>query len=108
MLTMTLRSMLAHKLRLALTTSSILLGISFLAGTLILTDTVKVAFDQLFGKITAGTDVVVRQEAAYTGDDGANHAPTPASVLSTVRSVPGVRVAEGDVQGYALMTDTHG
>ena len=39
MLTATLRRMLAHKLRLVLTTASIALGVAFLAGTLILTDT---------------------------------------------------------------------
>src|SRR4051794_400527 len=104
----TVRGLAAHKLRLALTTTSILLGIAFLAGTFILADTTKVAFDQLFGKISSGTDVVARQEAAFAADSGATHAPTPASVLATVQSVPGVRVAEGDVSGYALMTDTKG
>src|SRR5438874_1076345 len=99
MLTTTIRGMFAHKMRLALTVSSIMLGISFLAGTLILTDTMKLAFNQLYGKISAGTDAVVRQESAYTAEQGASHRPTPASVLSTVRSVPGVRAAEGDVSG---------
>ena len=66
----TLRGMLAHKLRLVLTTASIALGVAFLAGTLILTDTMKLAFDQLFGKVSAGTDAVVRQEAAYEQADG--------------------------------------
>ena len=45
MLTATFRSMVAHKLRLVLTTASIALGVAFLAGTLILTDTMGVAFD---------------------------------------------------------------
>ena len=51
MLTATLRGMLAHKLRLVLTTASIALGVAFLAGTLVLTDTMGLAFDQLFGKV---------------------------------------------------------
>jgi putative ABC transport system permease protein len=106
MLTATIRGMLAHKLRLVLTTTSIMLGVAFLAGTFILTDTMKVAFNQLFGKISAGTDAVVRQEAAFKADQGADRAPIPASVLATVRSATDVRVAEGDVFGYALMTDT--
>jgi putative ABC transport system permease protein len=107
-LTATIRGMLAHKLRLVLTTTSIMLGIAFLAGTFILTDTMKVAFDDLFGKVSAGTDAVVRQEAAFTADQGVGHAPTASSVLATVRSVPGVRAAEGDISGYALLTDTSG
>src|SRR3954451_6456265 len=108
MFTATVRGMFAHKLRLVLTTTSIMLGIAFLAGTLILTDSMKVAFNQLFGQISAGTDAVVRQEAAYTADSGTGRQPTKASVLATVRSVPGVRAAEGDVSGYALLTDAKG
>ena len=45
MFTATLRGMVAHKLRLVLTTASIALGVAFLAGTLILTDTMALAFD---------------------------------------------------------------
>ena len=39
MFTATFRGMVAHKLRLVLTTASIALGVAFLAGTLVLTDT---------------------------------------------------------------------
>ena len=70
MLLATLRGMLAHKLRLALTTASIALGVAFLAGTLVLTDTMNLAFDQLFGKVSSGTDAVVRTKAAYTQAEG--------------------------------------
>ena len=44
MLTATVRSMLAHKVRMLLTTASIALGVSLLAGTLILTNTMGIAF----------------------------------------------------------------
>ena len=110
MFTATLRGMLAHKLRLVLTTASIALGVAFLAGTLMLTDTMKLAFDQLFGKVSSGTDAVVRQESAYTEASGVStsRAPIPASVLDQVRTVDGVAVAEGSVNGYALLTDTEG
>ncbi len=110
MLTSTFRSMLAHKLRLLLTTASIALGVALFSGTLVLTNTMNIAFDQLFGKISAGTDVVVRTEAPYTATDGVgtNRGPVPASVLAEVAKVDGVRTAEGAVTGYALLTDTHG
>ena len=111
MFTATVRGMLAHKLRLVLTTASIALGVAFLAGTLILTDTMKLAFDQLFGKVSAGTDAVVRQESAYDAvgrrrpqprtDPG--RGPRPRSRPSTAS-----RAAEGSVSGYALLTDTEG
>ncbi|MDZ5619403.1 FtsX-like permease family protein [Nocardioides sp. HM23] len=110
MLTTTLRGMLAHKLRLALTTASIALGVAFLAGTLVLTDTMGTAFDRLFDKVAAGTDAVVRTEAAYSASEGVStsRAPIDAAVLDQVEQVEGVRAAEGSVSGYALLTDTDG
>ncbi len=110
MFTATLRGMLAHKLRLVLTVASIALGVAFLAGTLVLTDTMHLAFDQLFGKVSSGTDAVVRAEAAYTQSEGTgtSRAPIPSSVLQRVRGVDGVRTAEGEVSGYALLTDNDG
>lgn len=110
MFTATLRGMLAHKVRLVLTIASIALGVAFLAGTLILTDTMRLAFDQLFGKVSAGTSAVVRAEAAFSQTEGisTSRAPIPAAVLDKVRSVDGVRAAEGTVTGYALLTDNAG
>ena len=75
MFTATFRSMVAHKLRLLLTTVSIALGVALLAGTLILTNTMGIAFDMLFGKIASGTDAVVRTEAPYTADRRGRHQP---------------------------------
>ena len=110
MLTATLRGMVAHKLRLVLTTASIALGVAFLAGTLVLTDTMGLAFDQLFGKVSAGTDAVVRTQAAYTASRASAPAgprsPPPSS--TDVPKVDGVRAAEGSVSGYALLTDNDG
>ena len=110
MLTATFKGKLAHKLRLALTTASIALGVAFLAGTLVLTDTMGLAFDQLFSKVSAGTDAVVRTKAPFTSTEGISTArrPVPASVLNDLSSVEGVRAAEGSVSGYALLTDTKG
>jgi putative ABC transport system permease protein len=110
MFTATLRGMLAHKLRLLLTTASIALGIALLSGTLMLTDTMNAAFRDLFGGVSSGTDAVVRQEAAYAAvsGTGTSRDPVPASVLEQVRAVDGVAVAEGTVSGYALMLDTDG
>jgi putative ABC transport system permease protein len=110
MLTATVRSMVAHKVRMLLTTASIALGVALLAGTLILTNTMSIAFDMLFGKISSGTDAVVRTHAPYTSTEGVgtDRGPIAASVLDQVRQVAGVRAAEGTVQGYALLTDTHG
>ncbi len=69
--------MVAHKLRLLLTTASIALGIAFLSGTLVLTDTMSLAFDQLFGKVSSGTDAVVRTEASYVESSGVDTSRAP-------------------------------
>src|SRR6187549_3317240 len=110
MLSTTIRQMFAHKLRLALTTASIALGVAFLAGTLVLTDTMGLAFSQLFGRVSAGTDAVVRAKAPFTATEGTgtSRAPIAASLLDDVTAVAGVRAAEGSVGGYALLTDNAG
>src|SRR3954463_6301096 len=110
MFTATIRGMLAHKLRVILTTASIALGVAFLAGSLILTDTMNTAFDRFFGGLGAGTDAVVRHEAAYSAAAGVgvSRPPVPTSLLPDIKKVPGVAAAEGVTSGYALIVDTHG
>ncbi len=110
MFTATLRGMLVHKLRLVLTTLSIALGVAFMAGTFVLTDTMHTAFHQLFTKVSSGTDAVVRTRSAFTQSTGVgtSHAPISASVLDQIRTVDGVRAATGDVSGYAMLTDNDG
>ncbi|HLY81746.1 MAG TPA: FtsX-like permease family protein [Acidimicrobiales bacterium] len=109
----TFKSLLAHKLRLALTALSVVLGVAFMAGTFVLTDTIKHTFDALFAQTSVGKDVVVRAVAPYgTGgrDSGAGGVRplTPDSFLATVRSVPGVAAADGSVQGLATVIDKNG
>ena len=62
----TIRSLLAHKLRLALTGLAIVLGVGFVAGTLILSDTLNATFDTLFKGIDSGTDVRVRAKKSFS------------------------------------------
>ena len=95
------RGVLAHKLRLALTALSIVLGVGFVVGTYVLTDTIDRTFTDLFSQTTKGIDVAVRTSEAFTGEAGEQRAPVPAAVLDDVRAVPGVQVAEGSMVGYA-------
>jgi putative ABC transport system permease protein len=106
MLTTTLKGMLAHKVRLGLTATSIALGIAFLVGTLMLTSSMQRAFDELFADVNAGSDTVVR--AASVTDVTTERPPLPAHVLDRVQDVDGVQVAEGAVEGYALLTGADG
>src|SRR3954453_9586084 len=103
MLRATIRSMFAHKLRLFLTTAAIALGVAFLAGPLILTATLQLAFTQLFVKVSSGTDAVVREKSAFelSAGVGTSRSPLPVTALAEVRTVVGVAAAEGSVSGYA-------
>ncbi|HVE25675.1 MAG TPA: hypothetical protein VNC22_09735, partial [Sporichthya sp.] len=87
-----LRGIVAHKLRLAATATAVLLGVALMSGTLVFTDTVTRTFDDLFGDVYAGTDVVVRGEAAFDAPQnmGAQRDRVDASLVSAVAAVPGV------------------
>ena len=111
MLKTTLKSVMAHKLRLALTALAVVLGVAFMAGTFVLTDTIKHTFDTLFQQTSAGKDAVVRGVAPYgngSGFNSANRPLTPESVLTTVRTTPGVAAADGSVQGLVVVLNKEG
>ena len=110
MFRVTIKGLLAHKFRLAATALAIILGVAFMAGTLVLTDTIGKTFDDLFADVFEGTDAVVRQEAAFTAADGGGdqRGRVDASLVDTVSEVDGVAVAEGNVQGYARLIDKEG
>ena len=97
----TLKGLLAHKLRLALTALAIVLGVTFIAGTFVLTDTLHNTFDTLFGNIYQNIDFQVRGVAQFGSGGTATRNPVPESLVATVRAVPGVEAAEGSVAGYA-------
>jgi putative ABC transport system permease protein len=106
-----LRNLLAGKLRLLLTLASVTVGVAFVSGTYVLSDTMVKAFDELYGGLTAGTDVVVRAESPFDADiatTGGQLRPLDEGVVDTVGAVPGVAAAEGSVAGFALLLDKDG
>ncbi|MEX0743811.1 MAG: ABC transporter permease, partial [Actinomycetota bacterium] len=107
MLRAALRSLLAHKVRLLLTVISIVLGVSFMAGTYVLTDTMTRAFNDLVNTGYSSIDVLVRSSNSFTAQTSSleERDPMPASVLDEVAAVPGVARAVGDVIGYAQIVD---
>ena len=72
----TWKGLIAHKLRLFATALAVTLGVAFMAGTLVLTDTVTKTFDDLFGDIYRQTDVVVRGQGGLRCRDGRLRGPT--------------------------------
>src|SRR3954447_25334373 len=102
MLTLTLRGMVAHKVRLLLTTASIALGVAFLAGTFVPTDTMGLAFDQLFTKVSSGTDAVVRTHAPLHRHRRRRHQPTSSRGIDPRRRRPHPRCPDRRRVGHRL------
>jgi putative ABC transport system permease protein len=71
MLHTTWKGLLGHKFRFVATALAVTLGVAFTAGTLVLTDTIRTTFDNLFANVYQGTDAVVRAKAAFEGPPGA-------------------------------------
>ena len=104
----TIKGLLAHKLRLALTALAIVLGVAFISGTFVLTDTLNNTFSVLFGSIYQKIDFQVRGVAQLSTGANAVRNELPESLLATVRSVPGVQAAAGQVGGYAQFVSHDG
>lgn len=110
MLRITLKSLFARKVRLMTSALAVVLGVAFMAGTLVLTDTVTRTFDNLFASVYKGTDAVVRDRAAFTGpqNSGTQRGRVPESLVATVERVPGVALAQGQIFGYTRLVGKDG
>jgi len=104
------RGLMSRKLRLLLTALAIALGVAFVSGTYVLTDTMDHAFTSLFSSIGSKTDVVVRASSPMdpTTMQPTDRGTLPESLLNAVYRAPGVKVAEGDVYGYAQVVGKDG
>ena len=60
---------MGHKARLFLMAMAIILGVAFIAGSYVFTDTMKSAFDVLFEQ-DSNVDVVVRADVQFGFDTG--------------------------------------
>jgi putative ABC transport system permease protein len=107
MIRITIRGLLARKLRLALTALAIVLGVMFVTGTLVLTDTLNRTFDTLIGTAYQHVNFQIRGTAAFNNDTAAaangtaDRKPVPASIATAVRQLPGVASVDPSVAGYA-------
>src|SRR6266480_3091183 len=109
MFKLTFKNLLAHKRRLASTFLAVVIGVAFLSGNLVLTDTISKTFDDLFVDVNKGTDAVVRN-ANKVKDNFGNEmrGRVPLSLLPTVQSVRGVKAAEPRVIGYGQIVGKDG
>jgi putative ABC transport system permease protein len=103
-------SLRAHKRRFAGTFLAVLLGVAFLAGTLVMGDTLRASFSALFGDATKGTDAVVRSADAITtpGESQGVRQPVDTALVKTVERVPGVAAAAPDIQGAGQLVGSDG
>lgn len=106
----TIKGLLAHKLRFALSALAVLLGVAFMSGTLVLTDTISKTFDDLFANVYQGTDAVVRSRDSIDVDFGGQEQRSriSADLVPQVEGVDGVKTAAGFLQFYAQMVDKQG
>ena len=104
-----LKSVLAKKLRLLSTALSVLLGVAFLTGTLVFTDTLQRTFDDLFADVFSETDSYVRSSVSLDlGFGETQRGRIPDDLVDRVRDVEGVADAQAVVQGYAQLVGSDG
>lgn len=103
-------SLRAHRRRFAGTFLAVCLGVAFLAGTLVMGDTLRAGFDTMFGRATSGTDAVVRSADAITtpGDSEGVRQPVATDLVSAVERVPGVAAAAPSIQGAGQLVGANG
>ncbi|RFU85072.1 ABC transporter substrate-binding protein [Streptomyces triticagri] len=105
-----LSSLRAHKRRFAGTFTAVFLGVAFLAGTLVMGDTLRASFDSMFGNASSGTDSVVRSADTITtpGDSQGVRQPVATDLAERISRVPGVAAAEPDIQGSGQLIGSDG
>ncbi|HEU4841578.1 MAG TPA: FtsX-like permease family protein [Ilumatobacteraceae bacterium] len=104
----TLKGLWARKRRLIGTSLAVVLGVAFLAATLVLGDTMRNGFDQAFADANAGLDVVVRSSDEIGTGDSATRGAIDAATVDQVAAMPGVRAAVPTVDGVATLLGADG
>jgi putative ABC transport system permease protein len=91
-----LKSLWARKARALATTFAVVIGVAFVAGSYVLTDTIFAAFDEIFGESLKGTAVVISAKNPVKQENG--EVPTiSASLLPRVQKTAGVKLAAGAI-----------
>jgi putative ABC transport system permease protein len=101
-----IRSRLGRTISIA---SAILMGVAFVVGTFVLTDSLKATFEGLFSDINENIDLEVRQELAF-GDEaeGVQRDPIPLEIAGQIGTIDGVREAVPTIGRYAQVIDGDG
>jgi putative ABC transport system permease protein len=105
---MALRGLFARKLRTALTGFAVVIGVAFVAGTFIFTDTINASFDDLFERVSKGVDVNVTANQPVEGDFGGRIQPLPPGTLEKVESAPGVEAVQPRLETQVTIFEKDG
>ncbi|HVO52944.1 MAG TPA: FtsX-like permease family protein [Solirubrobacterales bacterium] len=96
MTSLALKSLWARKTRALATSLAVVLGVAFVAGSFILSDTILAAFDEIFNESLKGTSVVVTAENPVK-QEGGEVPSISASLLPRIQRTPGVKEAAGAI-----------
>ncbi|EKX68988.1 ABC transporter permease [Streptomyces ipomoeae] len=104
-----LRNVLVHKARLLMTVLAVMLGVAFVSGTLVFTNTISDAFQKSSAKGFDHVDVAIRPEGrANEGGKVAEQPKLTPELLTKVEQVPGAESAIGVVSGFTALADKDG
>lgn len=95
MFKLALRSLIDKKLRFALTTLVVVIGVMFVVGSFTLTDSLRATFGGLAEDIAKGADLTVRVDQEFGGDF--ERATVPEAVAEQVAGVEGVDLARPEL-----------
>ena len=94
------KSLMARKVRLAMSTSAIALGVAFVVGSLVFSAALSKGVDKLFA--SAVGDVVVRPAGSSTPNGDPSTRTVPASLARRLAEVPGAARADGNVSALGV------
>ncbi|HEX5631483.1 MAG TPA: ABC transporter permease, partial [Acidimicrobiia bacterium] len=97
MLRLALKGVLAHKLRLLMTALAIVLGVAFVSGTYVFTDSITASFRTLFEGVNEGVDLYVQG----VRDFGVGSNRIDEALVDEIDGIPGVSIAAPSVEGIA-------
>ncbi len=97
MLRLSLRSLLAHKLRMAMSVFAVVLGTAFISGALVFGDSLTKILDGAFTGSAVDLQVAPKPAVDAGAFGPASTVPLKNEVLATIDAVPGVARAQGTV-----------
>jgi putative ABC transport system permease protein len=107
MLNTLLSGLWARKRRLFGMATAVVLGVAFLAATLVIGDTQRADFSEAFTDANSGTDVIVRSADEVGGEDSVRGS-IDAGLVDTVAGVNGVAKAVPSIEGIGTIIGANG